>query len=84
MDKTIIKSDVDRISLLNHHDQRSVLIVTVLVPGNVGDYAAYRAAFISDAYTTQHDQWAADHGDKLPLHGALLCFPFIDPDKYRS
>ena len=83
MDYIILKSDTERVPLLNHYDHRSVLVITVLVAGAVGDYAAYRAAFISDAYTTQHDQWAAGNGDKLSFAAAVSYFPFIEDEKYR-
>jgi hypothetical protein len=78
----IIKTDVERITLIRDH-RASVLVVVVLVAGAVDDYAAYRGAIITDTYTEMHDRWVADHGDKLSFSAAQHHFPFIVDERYR-
>ena len=82
MDKVILDSKVERIVLKNS-ERPSVMVITVLVAGGVGDYAAYRGAIIRDAYTAADDQWVAMNGDKLSFEKAQGIFPYIHNDRYR-
>jgi hypothetical protein len=61
-----------------------VLVITVLKPGQVGDYAAYQAAIIGDRYVPEiHDEWVAQHGDKVYFDEARTIFPEIETKRYR-
>lgn len=71
---------------LTSNDPRGtpVLVITVLEPGAVGDYAAYQAAIIGDRYIEGvHDAWVAQHGDKLYEDEARTIFPGVEHERYR-
>lgn len=54
-----------------------VCLCTVLVAGDIGDYAAYQG--IGD-----RPEWIARHGDKISFKEATCHFPFgLEESKYR-
>ena len=68
-----------------------VHVLTVLVEGSIGDYAAYTGVY-TDAYTgayLEHEglqqgvEHARRHGDKLSFAEARIHFPDIEEARYR-
>ena len=53
----------------------SIILTTVLVAGQVGDYACYTG------YGTK--EFVAEQGDKLSFDEARCYFPGIEKEKYR-
>lgn len=53
-------------------------VMTVLVEGDIGDYAAYTAV-------TDDPIWAAKHGNKISFQEAQVHFPYgLKKEKYRE
>lgn len=60
-----------------------VHVLTVLVEGSIGDYAAYTGAYLEHEGLQQGVEHARRHGDKLSFAEACIHFPNIEEGKYR-
>lgn len=81
----ILRTNVVRLPLMTGEVGSAVLIITVLVAGQIGDYAAYRGAVPGGRYfETVQDEWVAANGNKLSFHEAQALWPGIERDKYRD
>lgn len=64
-----------------------VTVITVLVAGMIGDYAAYRGCIVNEGYSEEifafNEGWVANHGNKISFDEALALFPYIEKSKWR-